>query len=264
MVKIGIYGAGWTHAYSTTLWKKPKYFEWAYNKQCDITFYVDNHISSGIHQSGNKYAWLVESRSITPHAIEYVKNNVQLVSSSYIKLFTHYKEIANLADNFYYIPSHGYWIENPGVHDKTKLVSMVSSAKRMCTGHNTRLDWVDKLKDKLDLYGRGFQEVAKKDDAINDYMFSVTIENDEYETYWTEKVLDCFVAGTIPVYLGSPDIGEFFNMDGIILLTDGFDINTLTQDLYYSKINAVKDNYNRAMKYDVIEDYMVDNNYIVL
>jgi hypothetical protein len=85
-------------------------------------------------------------------------------------------------------------------------------------------------------------------------MFSVTIENDIYETYWSEKILDCFATGTIPIYLGSPDIGDFFNMEGIILLTDDFDINSLSIDEYNSRIPAIKDNLNRVLNYDIIED----------
>ena len=85
-------------------------------------------------------------------------------------------------------------------------------------------------------------------------MFSVTIENDSYKTYWSEKILDCFACGTIPIYYGSPDIGDYFNIDGIIILTDDFNVDQLTPELYYSKMEAVKDNYNRVLNYDVIED----------
>tara|TARA_Y100000310_G_C20704363_1_gene833731 strand:+ start:24974 stop:26551 length:1578 start_codon:yes stop_codon:yes gene_type:complete len=263
--KIGVFGSGWVGDDSTTFGKTPRYFQWDFDKKHDITFYVDNSIPKGISEKCHqKYAWLVESRSITPHAVNFVKENVQLVSQSYITLFTHYKEIANLAPNFQYIPSHGYLIEDVDIHEKTKLVSMVSSAKRMCNGHNYRLDWVDKLKGKVDLYGRGFNPVARKEEALNDYMFSVTIENDEYETYWTEKILDCFATGTIPVYHGAPDVGDFFNMDGVIILDDDFDIDSLTPELYYSKMDAIKDNFNRAIKLNTVEDLMIERGLVKL
>ena len=87
-------------------------------------------------------------------------------------------------------------------------------------------------------------------------MFSVAIENASYETYFTEKIQDCFATGTIPVYYGSPDIGKFFNSDGIIFLTDDFDISQLTSDLYYDKLEAVKDNLERVKHYPINEDYI--------
>ena len=89
-------------------------------------------------------------------------------------------------------------------------------------------------------------------------MFSVTIENDSYLTYWTEKILDCFVTGTVPVYYGSPDIFDFFNEDGIILLNDDFDVASLNEEEYYKRMGAIEDNFNRALKYDVIEDIIYE------
>ena len=84
-------------------------------------------------------------------------------------------------------------------------------------------------------------------------MFSIAIENGNYETYFTEKLLDCFATGTIPVYLGAPDIGEYFNKDGIIDLTDEFDVS---EEIYYSKMDAIKDNLERAKEMEVLEDYL--------
>jgi hypothetical protein len=121
-----------------------------------------------------------------------------------------------------------------------------------------RLDWVNKLNGFVDLFGSGFNYVSKKETALCDYMFSITIENDIYETYWSEKILDCFATGTVPVYLGSPDIGNYFNMDGIILLTDDFDINSLTTEEYNKRIPAIQDNLNRVLKYDIIEDIIYE------
>jgi len=259
MKKIGLIGGGFQHAYSTTLWKKPRYFEWSKNNFEDITFFIDNKIQSGLnHKCDKKIAWLVESKDIINGTVNYVKNNWKEISKNYHLLLTHDADIYNLADNFHYLPSHGYWIENPEIYNKTKLISMISSNKSHTTGHRNRLKWVEVLKDNVDLYGRGFKEMTTKEEGLKDYMFSVTIENDSYPTYWSEKILDCFASGTIPIYYGSPDIGDYFNMDGIILLNNDFDVMKITKKDYYDRIEAVKDNFNRAMKYDVIEDIIFE------
>ena len=261
MEKIGLIGGDFQHAHSTTLWKGPKYFEWDKGNKNDTTFYVDTMILPGCDDttSKRKFAWLVESRMIVPTAIEDIKNNWRKISDSYEYLFTHQKEIYDLADNFIYLPPHGYWIEEPNIYPKTKLVSMMSSSKNMGAGHGYRLQWVDRLRSQLDLYGRGFNNISRKEEAIQDYMFSVTIENDSYPTYWSEKILDCFACGTIPIYHGSPDLGEHFNMDGVIVLTEDFDVSQLTPELYYNKMDAIKDNLERTLKYDVIEDIIYKN-----
>lgn len=260
MYNIGLISGGFQHAHSSTLWKSPTYFNWDKGNEQDITFFIDEGIEIGLNSKcDKKFAWLVESRTIIPGAIDFVKKNAKTISESYIALFTHYKEIYEMYDNFIYVPPHGYWIENPQIYNKTKMVSMVSSSKRMCKGHDFRLNWVNKLKNKVDLYGNGFNFMKKKEEGLKDYMFSVTIENDQYETYWSEKILDCFACGTIPIYHGSPDVGDFFNMDGVILLNDDFNIGMLSEELYFSKMEAIKDNLSRTLKYNIIEDIIFEN-----
>jgi hypothetical protein len=126
----------------------------------------------------------------------------------------------------------------------------------MCNGHQNRLNWAQKLQGQVDFYGRGFNEIQSKEEGLADYMFSVAIENASYGTYFTEKIQDCFATGTIPIYYGSPDIGKFFNPKGIIFLTEDFDVSSLTLELYYDKLEAVKDNLERVQNYPINEDYI--------
>jgi hypothetical protein len=48
-------------------------------------------------------------------------------------------------------------------------------------------------------------------------------------------------------------------MDGIIMLNENFNINDLTPELYYNKIDAINDNYNRVINMPVAEDYIFEN-----
>jgi hypothetical protein len=82
------------------------------------------------------------------------------------------------------------------------------------------------------------------------------MENATYSNMFTEKITDCFMTGTIPVYYGMHNIGDFFNEDGIITLNEEFKIEDLSFDLYNSKINAVMDNFQRAKDLLVAEDYI--------
>ena len=40
-----------------------------------------------------------------------------------------------------------------------------------------------------------------KSQALNDYMFSVVLENDQYDDYFTEKILDCFATGIVHIQI---------------------------------------------------------------
>jgi hypothetical protein len=136
---------------------------------------------------------------------------------------------------------------------------MIVSDKRWTRQHEIRHDFAMANKDKIDVYGRGTREIAKKETGLNDYMFSFAAENDTYDTYFTEKILDCFATGTIPIYMGTPRIVEHFNADGILFFDGTFDLSTLTPELYHSKMEAIKDNFERVQKYSVLDDWLFEN-----
>jgi hypothetical protein len=265
-IKYNLIGDSFTHltggnkGYSTH-GKVSKYIEWVYDGSSDETFYIDRHISLVFDDSKSikKYGWLLESKYITPDIVEDVKRNYLHYVRVFDLIFTHNQELLALHPKFKFVPAQGYWITETKIRQKCKLVSMISSNKTLCQGHLDRLKWVEKLKDKVDLFGRGFNEIALKEEGLENYMFSIAIENGVYETYFTEKILDCFATGTIPVYLGSPDIGNYFDEDGIIILDESFDISQLTSELYCSKIDHVKENLNRVKENEILEDFIFLN-----
>lgn len=237
--------------------QESKFIEWV-DTGADETFYVDHAIGLAFddEDSLKKYAWLLESANIYPEIIEDVRSNYLHYIRVYDAIFTHNQELLSLHKKFKFAPLQGSWITEPKLYEKSKLVSMICSNKSMCFGHEYRLSWAQKLHDKVDFYGRGFNEIQTKEDGLKDYMFSVAIENASYETYFTEKIQDCFATGTIPIYYGSPDIDKFFNRDGIIFLNDDFDVSQLTPELYYDKLEAVKDNLERIKSFPINEDYI--------
>jgi len=207
-----------------------------------------------------KFLWLSESRAITGKVYNHVLENADLFFGSYDAIFVHDREIIETDKRFTYLPngSNKHWITDCGIHKKTKLVSMINSGKRMCAGHLVRNKIMSKFKDKVDLFGLIYNPIERKETGLNDYMFSIALENAQYKTYITEKILDCFVTGTIPIYLGAPDIGDYFNEEGIIKFTDNFDIEQLNEDLYYSKMGAIKDNFDRCMNMISSDDLLYE------
>jgi len=86
-----------------------------------------------------------------------------------------------------------------------------------------------------------------------DCMYHVAIENMTISNYFSEKIIDCFLTATIPVYRGALNIENYFNIGGIYVVDSVNDIisvcNKLTKEDYNSKINEIMDNYNRALCY---------------
>ena len=238
--------------------KESKYIEWVKDGSGDATFYIDNTINQGIldKKSATKYLWLLESKFIKPGLVESIIENREIIEKTYEVIFTHDQTLLSLGDKFKWVPAQGFWIREPKIYEKSKMISMISSNKRMCEGHLLRLQWIDRIGDQLDLYGRGFNEIQLKEEGLCEYMFSVAIENGQYGTYFTEKLLDCFATGTIPIYLGAPDIGNYFNKDGIIDLSEEFDVS---DEIYYNKMDAIKDNLERVKKMEILEDFIWRN-----
>jgi hypothetical protein len=98
---------------------------------------------------------------------------------------------------------------------KTKNISVISSNLTWLPGHKKRFDFVNALmthfKDKVDVYGRGFNEIPDKYDALIDYKYSVAIENNCIPGYFTEKISECFLTYTMPVYYGCPDVHNYYD-----------------------------------------------------
>lgn len=106
---------------------------------------------------------------------------------------------------------------------KTKKLSFVVSMKRGNQMYNFRLALALKLlKTPLDfdLYGYGWPEgldarikgpVSSKSQALAAYTYSICIENSREKNYVTEKLTDCFLMGTIPIYLGCPNIQHIYD-----------------------------------------------------
>ena len=111
------------------------------------------------------------------------------------------------------------------IYDKSKLVSAISSNKQMVPGHNIRLGFIHNIASRVDLYGRGFHEIPTKLEGLRDYMFSVTIENCTPTNGFSEKIQDCFLAGTIPIYYGPNNIGEFYDLNGKLIESYSYDDN---------------------------------------
>jgi hypothetical protein len=97
---------------------------------------------------------------------------------------------------------------------KTRLLSVLSSNKAFTPGHQRRLAFVDALKarfgDEIDIFGRGIRDVEDKWDAIAPYKYHIVIENGQFPDYFTEKLSDAIFANAYPLYVGCPNIGEYF------------------------------------------------------
>jgi len=103
---------------------------------------------------------------------------------------------------------------------KSAGLSFVTSNAALLPGHRRRLAFLERIRGKVpfDLYGRGFAPIADKWDALAPYRYSIAFENTIAPYYFTEKLMDCFVAETLPLYVGSPAIGTHFPPEAVVAI----------------------------------------------
>jgi hypothetical protein len=81
----------------------------------------------------------------------------------------------------------------------------------------------------------------------------VVIENCREEGYFTEKILDAFRCGSVPVYWGAPDIERYFDPRGMVVCTSESDlreaIGGLTMRDFQSRRDPLEANLQRATRY---------------
>ncbi len=138
--------------------------------------------------------------------------------------------------------------------DKKFEVSFIKSNKKDLPGHQLRHSIIPLLEEKFAfdlLFPK--ERIDTKIPLFKNAMFHITIENSRYTNYITEKVIDCFMSYTIPIYWGCPNIGDYYDKNGIITFETIEELKNilkeLTPEIYRSKLESVKHNYEVAKKH---------------
>lgn len=155
--------------------------------------------------------------------------------------------------------------EMPLLH-KPKLMSVITSNKAFTQGHQDRINFVEKLKryygDRLDVYGRGFHGFGDKWEVLAKYKYHIVIENSQSDYYWTEKISDCYLSETFPIYHGCTNIDEYFSKDAYATI-DIHDIEgsiaaidaIINSEEHYAEHSAAL----KEAKRQVLDDYNLFN-----
>jgi hypothetical protein len=256
-MKFKMIGGGFQHQKTISINNKTsKDFEWVKDNNCDKMVYIDQAIHYNLNRRPkNKVAWIFESEYI--FSVDYLLSQSEKLLDSFELILTHNDKILALGkDKIKFVPANSFWILHPQIYPKNNLISMIASNKNITPGHKFKMKIIDKYRSQVDLYGRGFNNIQTKEEGLVNYMFSIVIENGKYDTYFTEKILDCFATGTIPIYWGTDRIGEHFDSNGIIKFDENFDLTKLNEDLYYSKLDSIKTNLELVNKYEILEDFI--------
>lgn len=215
-----------------------------------------------------KVAWALEPPAIHPYAYDKLRGGLHeefdyvLTFDEGLKLWL---ETNSKAKPIWWTPG-GTWIwrKDWRIYPKSKLLSIVASAKTWTEGHRLRQQIIDVFGQKIDLIvGYGRNPIEYKLDALKDYAFTIAIENSRVDQYWTDKLIDPLLTGTIPIYYGSPNIGDPFDDQGILSFTNleecGAILDQITLELYQARLMSVDRNFIFAHNYAIVEDFLYNS-----
>ena len=221
----------------------------------DACIYTDRFcFNQPIDNTKQNYAWIIEPPIING---ENYRDIVE-ASNKYKFVFSYLRNLETKINNYKYIPHGGTWLRSDdiNIYSKTKLLSFLFSDKQWNPYHRLRhrIYEIIKTYPNINFFGSGCNnKIQNKIDSLKDYRFSIIIENSQEDDYFTEKLLDCLLTGTVPVYVGSNKIENYFNTKSIIRFNDPEQlpdiISTLTPEYYDSIIDSIKDNYEKAKQY---------------
>lgn len=164
----------------------------------------------------------------------------------------------------------GLWVTDPPPEKKIMEASFLHSrgcGSPLLKGYKNReLLW--EMKSKIKIQTNFFTSTKRPPNNIdinnNPYpfetknnlfnsMYHFVIENSQERNYFTEKIVDAFYTYTVPIYLGCPNINDYFDPEGIIIANDIAEMieyaNTLSSHDYWSRMPAMAKNKKAAISF---------------
>lgn len=184
-------------------------------------------------------------------------------------------------DNFVEFPFYIVYLKSyPNMtFTPTKTISNnYTSAVISNSSSNERLSFLDKLENKMTVLYGGFYKNNiggrvegnfASETLLNFYKnskFVITMENTEIGHYITEKLINGFRAGIIPIYWGSEHISEHFNTKRFIILEDTSEssinkvidrIANMSDEEYFQIVNEPI--FNTDKNIDIIYNIAINN-----
>jgi hypothetical protein len=200
---------------------------------------------------------IFEPRAI--HARYY--NIIPILRYLYHKILVRDPKLASKYHNVHSLSLAMLWVET----DNLKLpdflqrsgISLIASMKKDLEGHKLRHKLIsfDKshTQQLLTPLGRAYEQFDDMVAALAPFRYSVVIENCIEPHLFTEKILNCLVCKTIPIYWGHESVKQYFDTSNWLFfhdLEDGYEkIKFASSGEHIVSQNKIHDNYLQAKSY---------------
>jgi|688.fasta_scaffold82654_4 hypothetical protein len=246
-------------------------FDFFHDKQIEL--YVDSIPYDSIPHNTVRFLFLLEP----PEIMDLTSRAFTAYRNGYVNvLLTHNQYLLDNCPNSFNFPLGSTWIKNYEFPEKEYSVSTLVGGKLMANGHHLRQHlWgrqneINTIKRNFFISGNHSGRLKnlnnnpvlgdKKDPLFNS-QFHIVIENAIRQNWFTEKLIDTLQTKTIPIYIGCPNIDNWFDTKGMFIVNNVDEIistcNNLTPDTYNNMIEYVEKNYEISKNYSSLEDRLI-------
>jgi len=189
-------------------------------------------------------------------------------------ILTYNDKILNTCDNALYFPFSFTFLKQEQYetnYEKEFKLSHLCGTLLKSYGHQLRHEILDREKE-FKIPTKFFKTIGDRHNldtvgedkvtVFGDAQYGIVIENFSHRGYFSEKLIDCFLMKTIPIYWGCSNIDNFFNINGIIQFHNVDDIifylNNIDESYYENCKDIIEENYKIALKYTNYEQRIID------
>ncbi|OGC92481.1 MAG: hypothetical protein A2W25_15045 [candidate division Zixibacteria bacterium RBG_16_53_22] len=227
-----------------------------------VNIYVEQRKSTPKIAGEFDVLYLSEPDKLHPQNSDYALENL----NTFDLIVVSTERLVGKSPKIVVLPFGTTWIPADFKPKKVSGVSMLVGHKISMEGH--RLRWAvwarqDEIKTEKHFWvGRfdgnphnpwGWSILTGDKMPIYYAKFNITIENQRSRYYFTEKLMDCLVTRTVPIYWGCTNIGDYFDTRGMMLADSAGDIirlaNEATDERYADMLPYIEDNLNRSADY---------------
>jgi hypothetical protein len=191
--------------------------------ECDFVVVLNNRLRAPVSaRCPPENVWAVMQEPYIPGLYDWMVEGHE----PYARVFTHHVP----APGPKYSASHPAlpWLVERSYDDLTSAVvppklrraSWVTSTLTFLPGHRKRVALLRYLARQrslpVDLFGRGIRFLPDKWDGLAPYRVALAVENTAGPDYWTEKVADCFLSWTVPLYHGCTNLESYFPAEAFV------------------------------------------------
>ncbi len=188
--------------------------------------------------------------------------NIDLILSRRPEILAAYPDKAR---KFIFGTTH---LVQPRTENKSESVSFTMTGKRnnLADGYNLRWNLIENAStinfslpfhyydsSKVPALVDYPHRLGETKEQLFDSMFSVIIENQRLPNYITEKLIDCILSKTVPLYFGSPNVADYFDTSGMIIIRDFTHLKEVLENLtvedYETRKNVMQKNLDLAQDF---------------